>query len=244
MKSTRIAAVAVISSLAGGLIATAGAWAFPDVSENSRFNEAITNVQEAGIANGYPDGTFRPTNALNRQQAASWLNRAISRSALDFANEAGEFAPVNPANPVRELATIEMSSPALASGGGWVALDGYVAAATDAGDGAGCGCAVDVRVLDSNDDVVAIGALTVPGTAMDDERTEAGPVGIAPVQGVVWLPGGETETYTLVIELNDADVGDVLVAGTLSGTYAPMAEGDPAQHGQLESGAVTLDPTS
>jgi hypothetical protein len=243
MKSTRIAAIAVISSLAGGLIATAAGATFNDVAENGRFAESITNVQEAGIAGGFPDGTFRPTNALNRQQAASWIDRAASRAALDFADQSGEYAPVNPGDPIRELAEIEMSSPALATGGGWVSLDGYVAAATDDATGAGCPCAFDVRVLDSSDDVVAYGLMTTPGAAEDDERADAGPVGIAPVQGVVWLPGGTAETYRLVLELHDSDVGDVLVAGTLSGSYAPMAEGDPVQLGDLGSGAVSLDPT-
>ena len=245
MKSTRIAALVAVSSLAGGLIATAAGATFNDVPTESRFAEAITNVQEAGIAGGFPDGTFRPTNALNRQQAASWIDRAVSRSALDFANDPGEYAPVNPGDPIRELATIDMHSPALASGGGWVTLEGYVAAATANPTGAGCPCAFDIKVVDSNDDVVALGLLTAPGAAEDDERTEAGPVGVAPVQGVVWLPGGAEETYTLVIELHDSDVANVLVAGTLSGSYAPMAEGDPAQHGGLGSGgAVSLDPTN
>jgi hypothetical protein len=245
MKSTRIAAIAVVSSLAGGLLATAGAWAFPDVAENGRFTESITNVQEAGIANGYPDGTFRPTNALNRQQAAAWLDRAAGRTALDFANEASEFAAINPGEPTRELAQITMASPAIGNngGGGWVTLDGYVIAATDDEHGTGCPCAFDVKVFNSDDELVAISAMTAPGTESDDERVDTGPVGIAPVQGVAFLPGGAEETYTLVIELHDSDVGDVVVGGTLSGSYVPMAEGDPTEISDLQPGdASFLDP--
>lgn len=244
MKSTRIAAVAVISSLIGGLVATAAGASFSDVPNEGKFAEHISNVQEAGIANGYPDGTFRPTNPLNRQQAAAWIDRAAGRTSLDFADQAGEYAPVNPGDPTRTLATIEMSSPALDDGGGWVTLDGYVAAATQNSTGAGCPCAFDVVVEDSDGDDVAIGLLTAPGPTEDDERSAAGPVGIAPVQGVVWLPGGATETYTLVLTLHDSDVGNVFVAGTLSGQYAPMAEGDPTQHGEAGTvnGPVNLVP--
>jgi len=241
MKPIRIAAVALASSLVGAVGVTAANATFDDVSESSQFAESITNVQEAGIATGYNDGTFRPRNALQRQQAAAWIDRASTRSTLDFADESGEHAPVNPNDPTRELATIEMSSPSVGDGGGWVTLDGYVAAATQAADGTGCPCAFDVRVVNGDGDDVAIGAMTAPGPAMDDERP-VGPVGIAPVQGIVWLPAGETETYTLEITLVDGDVGNVFVAGTLSGQYTPMADGDPTVHG--ESSSTAGDPVS
>ena len=117
MKSTRITTVALAASLAGGLVATAAGATFDDVNENGPFAEHITNVQEAGIATGFPDGTFRPTNPINRQQAATWIDRAASRTALDFADQADEHAPVSPGDPTRDLATIEMSSPAAGDGG-------------------------------------------------------------------------------------------------------------------------------
>jgi hypothetical protein len=102
-----------------------------------------------------------------------------------------------------------------------------------------------VQVIDGDDHVVAITAMTAPGPQMDDERP-VGPVGFAPVQGVVWLPGGATQSYRLVVTLDDVNVGDVLVGGTLSGAYTPMAEGEPAQHGQIntasEDAPVSLVP--
>jgi hypothetical protein len=240
MKSTRIAALAVISSLVGGLVATAAGATFDDVPAEGRFAEHIARVEQAGIANGYPDGTFRPTNPLSRQQAAAWIDRSVSRSALDFSDLTSEHAPVDPADPTRQVAEIEMSSPAVSDGGGWVTLDGYVAAATADQHGTGCPCAFDLTVLNSQDDVVAVGILTAPGTESDDERTGIGPAGVAPVQGIVWLPAGATETYRLVLELKDSDVGDVLVAGVLSGSYAPMADGDPAQITELGSGDAVV----
>lgn len=244
MKSTRIAVIAAAASLAGGLVATAAGATFNDVNEGGPFAEHITNVQEAGIATGYSDGTFRPTNPLNRQQAAAWIDRASTRSALDFADQAGENAPVSPGDPTRQLATIEVSSPAVGDGGGWVTLDGYIAAGTSAADGTGCPCAVDAKVIDGDGNDVALGIMTVPGPASDDERTAAGPVGIAPVTGIVWLPAGTTQTYTLVLTLRDADVGNVFVAGTLGGQYTPMAEGDPTVHGEAGTvnGPVSLVP--
>jgi hypothetical protein len=234
MKSTRIAAIALASSLGGGLVATAAGASFSDVPNEGKFAEHIDSVQEAGIASGFNDGSFRPTNPLNRQQAAAWIDRAASRSALDFADQPGEYAPLSPASPNGTLATITMDSPATTSGGGWVNLQGYVASATADQHGTGCPCAMDIKVLNSADEVVAIGAMTTPGPASDDERTVGGPVGIAPVTGIVYRPGGSSETYRLVVTLQDSDVGTVFVAGTLSGDYAPMAEGDPTT--LIESG--------
>ena len=126
MKSTRIAAIALASSLAGGLVATAaGAELFDDVNPEGQFAEHITSVQEAGIASGYGDGTFRPQNKISRQQAASWINRAASRTALDFADAAGRSTPRSRRlTPLRRWPTIEVTSPATASGGGWVTLAG------------------------------------------------------------------------------------------------------------------------
>jgi hypothetical protein len=243
MKSTRIAGITLAASLAGGLVATAAGAAFDDVNENSPYAEHITSVQSAGIATGYADGTFRPTNPINRQQAATWIDRAASRTALDYADLPAEYAPVSPSDPVRVLASVEVTSPAADTGGGWVNLQAYVAAATQDANGTGCPCAVDVRVFDSEGNDVAISGLTVPGPESDDERTAAGPAGMSPLTGVVFLPGGETETYTLEMELLDGDVGSVYVAGTLSALYTPLSEGDPNQHGEsAPSGPVSLAP--
>ena len=242
MKATRIAAIALVSSLGGGLIATAASASFTDVSTENQFAEHIDSVQEAGIASGFSDGSFRPSNPLNRAQAAAWIDRSASRSALDFADQAGEYAPLSPASPDGTLATITMASPATAAGGGWVNLQGYVASATADQHGTGCPCAMDIKVLNSADEVVAIGALTTPGPASDDERTFGGPVGIAPVTGIVFLPGGAEETYRLVVHLQDSDVGTVYVAGTLAGDYAPMAEGDPTTMESGSTGPVSLAP--
>jgi hypothetical protein len=224
----------VASLLAGGLGASVAVAVddFDDVDPESQFAEHVENISEAGIATGYPDGTFRPREPINRQQAAAWINRSATRSALDFANEPSEYAPVNPGDPTRVLATVTVTSPAAGTGGGWVNLQGIIAAGTQNSTGAGCPCAIDARVHDSDGDDVAIAFMTVPGEESDDERDGAGPVGIAPVTGIVYLPAGETETYTLEITLDDDDVAGVFVSGVLSAQYTPMAEGDPAVHGE------------
>lgn len=171
----RLGIVLSAAILVGGLGASAATAAFNDVPPENQFPEHITAVQESGIATGFPDGSFRPTAPINRQQAAAWIDRASSRGALDFADTASEYAPVSPADPVRQVATIDVTSP-VSTGGGWVLLQGLAAAGTRNGTGAGCPCAMNVRVLDSSEHVVAIGVLTVLGPESDDERTDAEPL--------------------------------------------------------------------
>ncbi|OZB91188.1 X2-like carbohydrate binding domain-containing protein [Paenibacillus sp. XY044] len=60
------------SAAGSGFRDTAGHWA----------ESAIAKTQGAGILNGYPDGTFRPSKALTRAEAVTALNRALGRGPL------------------------------------------------------------------------------------------------------------------------------------------------------------------
>ncbi|MDQ6421450.1 X2-like carbohydrate binding domain-containing protein [Paenibacillus sp. LHD-117] len=55
---------------------------FTDISKTWA-EDAILAVQSAGIMNGYPDGTFKPNNALTRAEAVSIINRVLDRGPLD-----------------------------------------------------------------------------------------------------------------------------------------------------------------
>lgn len=57
-------------------IASAGAPTFSDISRDPH-RENIRAVADAGIAAGYPDGTYRPGIAVNRGQMATFLARAM-----------------------------------------------------------------------------------------------------------------------------------------------------------------------
>jgi peptidoglycan/xylan/chitin deacetylase (PgdA/CDA1 family) len=54
----------------------AGTPPYEDVGDGGRHAEAIAAVTEAGIAEGWADGTFRPTQGVTRAQMASFLDRA------------------------------------------------------------------------------------------------------------------------------------------------------------------------
>jgi len=49
---------------------------FPDVAESHPFYTEIMWSASVGITDGYPDGTFRPTDLVTRQAAAAFLFRA------------------------------------------------------------------------------------------------------------------------------------------------------------------------
>lgn len=61
-----------------GSATTSAVWAshtFSDVPTNSPFHDDIGWMTEHGIANGYDDGTYKPTNPVSRQAFAAFLHR-------------------------------------------------------------------------------------------------------------------------------------------------------------------------
>lgn len=54
---------------------------FKDISSEGPYWEAIQGIQEKGLINGYPDGTFRPNEQLSRKHVAQLLNNALKLKA-------------------------------------------------------------------------------------------------------------------------------------------------------------------
>lgn len=73
---TRAEMAAIISRWLG-LEVTEDGTSFTDVSSNHWAFLAIEQVKQAGIMNGYNDGTFKPSNALTRAEAVTIINRII-----------------------------------------------------------------------------------------------------------------------------------------------------------------------
>ncbi len=71
---TRQAAVAFLWRLAGEPRVT-GQNRFSDVAEGHAFHEAVTWAERSGIAQGWPDDTFRPREPVTRQSAMAFLHR-------------------------------------------------------------------------------------------------------------------------------------------------------------------------
>ena len=80
---------------------------FRDVATNHAFYEAIVWLADQGISTGYPDGTFRPSQPVLREQMAAFLSR------MDLA----------PFGPYQRLLD-SWDSPVLSADGTWVAFAG------------------------------------------------------------------------------------------------------------------------
>ena len=50
---------------------------FSDVPANEWFSASVNSLSEKGIVNGYSDGTFRPSNSVNRAELAVMLDKTI-----------------------------------------------------------------------------------------------------------------------------------------------------------------------
>jgi len=219
----RTAFALVAAGLIGGLGATAANASFSDVAGEGRSSEHINNLQEAGIATGYGDGTFRPTADINRRQTAAWIDRAASRVGLDRSDES--TLELDAGNPIATLAEVEMSSPAAGGGQGWVTLQGG-AGAFITGDESSCPCLIKLVLRNSADELVGMSVVTAhPSSSGMAISTGA-------VFAAVPLPAGVTETYRLEAELINPTTS-IAVAGMAYGTYSPLADGSPEQ--QIES---------
>ena len=78
---------------------------FPDVPADSYATDAVSQLVELGIVNGFPDGTFRGNDAFTRYQAALVVSRLLSvlaeNTAAAGALSEEDLATVN--NAVAEL---------------------------------------------------------------------------------------------------------------------------------------------
>jgi hypothetical protein len=71
-------AAAFLYRIAGEPEVSEGAPTFPDVSAGHPFVEEIGWMAENRLTNPYPDGTFKPSTALNRGQLSTFLFRLAS----------------------------------------------------------------------------------------------------------------------------------------------------------------------
>lgn len=59
-------------------LAAAAYTVFSDVSDDAWYADSVHNLNEAGIIEGYTDGTFKPSASVNRAELAVMLDRMMS----------------------------------------------------------------------------------------------------------------------------------------------------------------------
>ncbi len=63
--------------LLGSTVTFAAGKIFPDVPTDTWYSSAVAGLSEKGIITGYSDGTFGPTNNVNRAELAVMMDRLI-----------------------------------------------------------------------------------------------------------------------------------------------------------------------
>lgn len=76
---------AVIASIASPVVAHAEKIEFEDLKEGDSYYTEISELAEKQIINGYPDGTFKPSNTLLRAHGAKLFARALKLQVPDNA---------------------------------------------------------------------------------------------------------------------------------------------------------------
>lgn len=100
MNTKRFYQYAMATALATSAIViavpTSAATSFPDVNVSTEEGKAIINLAERGIIIGYPDGTFKPANAITRTQAAKILAGVLELDTKNVTNP--NFKDVKPSD--------------------------------------------------------------------------------------------------------------------------------------------------
>ncbi len=213
---------AVALTLGGGALAQNS---FPDVPADSYAADAVSQLVELGIVNGFPDGTYRGNDAFTRYQAALVVSRLLSvieeNTAAAGALSEEDLATVN--NAVAEL-TNELT-----------ALSDRVAA-------------LESAPADSNTE--ALTALTDRVSSLETNAAPGLADGFAALEGRVaaleqtpdTVPGPDiTALQAQVTELNEQVNA---LEAQLAGAAAPTPTPDPEEAVVPEEPAVDLAPVA
>nr|QBA19633.1 S-layer protein [Lysinibacillus sp.] len=79
-----VATAATATLVAAAIVPVASAASFTDVTDNNSHKEAISNLVDAGIIKGYPDGTFKPDQYVTRGQVVKLLGRWLETEGYEI----------------------------------------------------------------------------------------------------------------------------------------------------------------
>ena len=100
MNNKKIFAMAMTAALATSAIVVVpeahAAPTFKDVEAKAEYGQAIANLVERGVVQGYADGTFRPYQAITRAQSAKMLAKMLELDTEDIVNP--EYKDVDETN--------------------------------------------------------------------------------------------------------------------------------------------------
>jgi S-layer homology domain len=147
-----VVALAVVAFVAAASGAAYSSHVFPDVSTGSPFHTQVANIAAAGIATGFPDGTYRPTDPVNRQQMAAFINRGGGRVAFN-SNPTLTPAPVIDEGVGVAGVSITAGATGAEANGGFVLVTGSLTAQATASS---CPCTVFAQIEDATNAIVSV----------------------------------------------------------------------------------------
>lgn len=196
-----------------GLAATSGAAAgtltsrFTDVPSTHPFHDEIAALASGGIANGYPDGRYRPLSPITRQAMAAFLARGLGRA------EYGTGTVSGPGVGDRTVTTLAIHH--RASGYILVNASTYGTVTTDFN----CPCLMETRVSwgarQSQKNHDELGGEEQPGGSV---------VGSTANTWLVPVHGEGVATFSLLARRVNATTGDPTATfqGALTALYVPF----------------------
>ena len=235
-------AVTAIVAAVSAVLATIGTvWAshnFNDVPSNHPFHAEISAVADAGIARGFGDGGYHPSDVVTRQAMAAFLERGLGRVALN----SGDISLV--ANQTAVVTGVAVDAGAAGAGNGFVLLQGTVSATIAIP--AQCPCRLNIAIRDQiANEILADIDFDVDNVASESATATAA----GTVQAAAPIAANATGRYSLRVDLVDANVSEVLITGTLSAIYVPFGpDGDntllhcPDQEGEPNNSIAAAEP--
>ncbi|MFJ8091025.1 S-layer homology domain-containing protein [Lysinibacillus sp. NPDC095746] len=79
-----VATAATATLVAAAIVPVASAASFTDVTDTNSHKDAISNLVDAGIIKGYPDGTFKPDQFVSRGQVVKLLGRWLETEGYEI----------------------------------------------------------------------------------------------------------------------------------------------------------------
>ena len=210
--------VTLVATLGAALGVGVASAAFTDTA-GSPFATEIDNIANAGCASGFPDGSYRPTEPVNRQQMAAFINRCAGRVA--HAN--GTTVTLNAAGGFTDLVTTTIT-PGGITGATTNFLDLHGSAHAATSDDGDCPCDMELRIVtDSGTCAVSSTRATDLVGAGDDSAARTT---FAVGHGCA-VSAGVPVTVKLQARYVDSNVSGVVALGELTAVSAPFAgDGD------------------
>lgn len=88
---TRAQLVQVLANYEGADLSGYTTSSFSDVKEGTWYNRALAWAEKNGYVNGYPDGSFRPDEAVTREQFCTVVSRYLASKGVSYPTKAVSF---------------------------------------------------------------------------------------------------------------------------------------------------------